>query len=412
MKANLTGAQALKELRKEHQKTLDLCTILIKDRDLQLQCRTVSELLDPLYTSHCAAIHKLRTQTGALSFAASQASGSWAKVLHEMTCKLADDAVLQRLAIVPALAFAAEPMHENEDQARSARRAVYLLVELLSQRAWSMSMHTETFPDSYAALFHEDASVADASLARIREVWSCILALERLLVVSSSAPGGGENPQPRITKQRRSKLQSLLRDVAYHNMVVNREFLAELEESDWSRSDENIMYLGWSLFARPSNTKAYNEDVFNGLRRKEEEFHRNKRMNRWSKYHAAYHVALARQSEAAKRDDGNDPKDVIKPMALQKSDWLVELPTAVGKVSDGMFVSMGHKPAPTLCLKELAASGSKAWMKKSGYQANWRSAAATRFLVHAKPDEWAQIDAAWTGAAPSIIIQVEALLLL
>ena len=114
-------------------------------------------------------------------------------------------------------------------------------------------------------------------------------------------------------------------------------------------------------------------------------------MNRWTKYHHA---------QKAPRVPPDAAGDVMKAMQLQDADWTCPLPVPASKTSDGIFVATGHEPAKPIAIKDLVGKGAAGQaIKKSGYQANWRSAAASRFLVHNAEREWADVDTAWCGAA-------------
>lgn len=338
-------------------------------------------------------MEELRTQKGALQFHARQAGGSWTQPLKQMVEQLGDEDVLQYVGVAPTVALSTAPCcsaDSDPERFQNLQRLLRLTIELLSQRSFSMALHSETFPDMFAVLFHPDAGAADAGLQRIKEVWTSIFQAERLVYGDVAA----ERPAAAAQPAKLRKLRGLLADVAFHGWTVNREFVAELQSCGWDRHDESVAYVAWGLFARVSNTKRFQEDVFNNLRRKEEEHARNKRMNRWSKYYHAY------RSPRLPSDSTVESDDDIKMMTVKESDWFCELPAPLHRTGDGIFVAIGHKPKAPVNIADLAAmarKGNPAW-KVSGPQANWRSAAATRLLVHDAPNFWNNIEMAWCGA--------------
>jgi hypothetical protein len=367
----------LSELRKRHKQTLDLCSVLIKDRELQVQGRIICETTGPLRQDHLDSIQLLKSQQGALQYHASQANMGWVAALQSILRKHSDPQVLQRICVAPVHASALQPQQDWEsdpDQYKHALLPMRLTIEVLAQRCWSMAKHSHTFPDAFAGLASSDHALAIAKLAEIREVWTAILAAEQACK---------NNPA------QRRRLEDVLKDIAYHAWQVNREFVAELQQAGWDLHDESITYMLWSCFARPSNTKQFNEDVFNHLRHVESTWQKNRKVNRWTKYWEAVHAPSLK----------NPKESHVKMMRVLEQDWQCPLPwsNAVDQTNEGIFMAAGHMPKPPIKVTDVVGKQSMK-LKPAGPQANFRSVAATVILRSDLANDWQNIDKAWCGA--------------
>ena len=372
-----TGAEALSELRKRHKQTLDLCSILIKDRNLQLEGRVICEVGRPLRRDHLDSIQALKSQEGALAFHASQAMMGWARALQELVRKHSDERVLRRLGIVPEHAMASavqQHLEPDPEYHRNAGTFMRLTIELCSQRTWSMSKHSFTYPDAFAGLASKSPEIVAKCAEQTRSVWSAIFAAEQLCL---------ERPT------RTAKLKSLLADLAYHSWQINREVVGELQLARWDADDESVKYLLWGLFARPSNTKQLNEDIFNHLRFAESRHQKNKKMNRWTKYWETVNAPTLQEQKSSH----------VQTVKLSDRDWNCPLPwaNAVERTNEGIFVASGHTPQEPIKITDVIGRNSIK-LKPAGPQANWRSAAATALLQHGASDGWSNIHNAWCGA--------------
>jgi hypothetical protein len=145
--------------------------------------------------------------------------------------KVKSQKVLQRLAICDFNIMS----RSSEPQRAIANMFVKLIIELLCQRTWSMSLHTTAFPEAFAGIFIKDEAKAEERMTWVRDAWECL----RSASLST-------NPM----------VEKVLKDVAFHDWTINVEFYAELLLAKFNKDGPAIQYLGWALFARRSNTKA------------------------------------------------------------------------------------------------------------------------------------------------------------
>ena len=273
----------------------------------------------------------------------------------------------------------------DSEQLLNAVTFTRLVIEMVAQRAWSSSLHSETYPDGFAALYAASAEDRESALKHVKELWTAILEAEELC---ENPP----DPQDRAPGQNAAcirKLHSLMTDLAFNAFTLNREFIAELIEAQWNPQDESLVYLAWGLFARPSNTKQFNEDVFCHLRHQESKHQKNKKVGRWSRYHMCVNTPSLQNPEAPG----------VQMVQVAEQDWQSPLEVPAHRVRDGIFVSAGHEPKPPIQVKDLLGAGvkDKPW-KLSGPAANARSVAAARLLLADAPHKWINITKAWCGA--------------
>ena len=372
----VSAKEALSELRKKCKNTLHLASVLLQDRMLQIFARIIFYCLKALREEHVKTIHILGTQKGAMQFHAGLAAGKWILTLATTIRLLGDEATLRRLTIITPCSFFSDEgdgLEDDCDQRKIAAQFFRMVLELVSQRVWSMALHTTCFPDAFAVIFlDDDDDVVQSGIAWIKDAWEAMLAAEVY-----------KGPHEQF-------VQHVLKDVQCNQWQVNREFYVLLLRGRFDAVDDTVRWVGWGYWARKSNTKEFLENTFGHLRHEEGLIQKNKHMDPWHMYWAA-----CRAPHLVKKEEDKDKE--FPAMKLEDEDWTVPIGVPNQKVGKGAFYTTYHKPPQQLEALELMDSKTKDW-KSAGPHGHWRSVGAIRLLVVDRPHGFSHLRLAWAGA--------------
>ena len=104
-----------------------------------------------------------------LQMQANWAARGWASAIQATLAVLSDEQAMQRLELRP---FPGLLLRDNRPQDPAS--FLRLSVLTAAQRAWSMSIWSETAPYQWASLLHNDPDIASAGLKKLEEDWSSV----------------------------------------------------------------------------------------------------------------------------------------------------------------------------------------------------------------------------------------------
>ena len=98
-------------------------------------------------------------------FQADYSNKGFARLIQTLFESLSDQTVLHKLLLLEPADNAAL----RDEQQETARRYMNLVIRMATQRAWSLSLHSECAPDNWAGLLDSDLVMAKRCFQRMRE---------------------------------------------------------------------------------------------------------------------------------------------------------------------------------------------------------------------------------------------------
>ena len=367
-------AEALKTMRNRTKNTLHLAALLLQDRNLQVQARMICEAVKFIRSEHLDSLEQMRTQVGSAYFQAKRAAGAWRDVCSDILATTHDLDVLARFQFPDPRLYAmtpTQPSMADPGELKNAQTYMRLVLEVVKQRCWSMSLHSCTLPGMFAGLLHPEADSAARMAEQIRMVWAAVEKAE-------AAAADSKHPAQDAVKL-------ALDALAYQRHQLVREVACLGKACDWQYGSPDLRACVWRMYATVSNTKTFLEDIFNELR-DQERGTKNRKISEWRAYWSAANAkCLAKQQ--------------LEHVSLMKGDWDVPLPLTLKSITTAAFTPDSHEPAGVSLGDLNNRDGRKAW-KCAGPTANWKSAAATYALAKlANAEEgFESLRDVWAGA--------------
>jgi hypothetical protein len=296
---------------------------------------------------------------------ARRAAKAWTQTVAAVAATAADPAALS--------AFRLTTSARSRESWRSAAAAqenaiaqeyLRLVLEVMSQRSWSQSLHSETLPDLWAGVLNQSNDLAYETLLKCRRV---VTTIQQAVAAVPEVP----------------ELAQVLKDVGFHKHQLNADFAELAELSGWFPfRDQQLRMLARHVFVGPMNTKSHLEDLFNSLR-DAQRANRNKAVSRWRRYDV-----IRRHQTTATLPNLPFDGGCVGPVRVPG--------VHPGTITDSMFAPGNHQP--TLDLTPLRAKGG-GW-RAAGFQGNNRAVAGTQLLQQLASVNFQGAGDAWQGALP------------
>jgi hypothetical protein len=184
-----------------------------------------------------------------------------------------------------------------------------------------------------------------------------------------------------------SVLERCLADVAFHRLVLVREWVELARANAWAWSARALREAVWGVYSGVSNTKFFLEDVFEHVSLVSRQMGKNGQMSDWSRY---YHAAMSPKLHNGSLE--------INSLQVQPGDGDV-FPArdfiAQQKIGNKIFHAASHKPCAELKVSELLQK-TGAW-KAAGVMSERRCVAAVAALEMNADTDFADLGALWTG---------------
>ena len=196
-------------------------------------------------------------QEASLRWQAHRSTGEWFVSILESLGGRHNDEILSKFISCDTSSVAEGlPVNEPWFTEEKERLNVFfnLLVELASARAWSQMPFVNVPPYNFAAVLHEDSTIAQQHMEHCRVSWHAILAAE-----SASSPGRRVDVLNRDVKK---AVTDRLRDISFQSFQVTREVMALCEECGWKANHPSLQKLAQRMFGGPCETKFSLEDLF------------------------------------------------------------------------------------------------------------------------------------------------------
>eukprot|EP00439_Symbiodinium_sp_Y106_P073461 s481_g13.t2 len=374
-----TTKEELHQLRERHGNNRRTATYFYKQRRIQMEARII-------YIGARLVAKEFGDTVPCLRWQAARAAGhTWFSTILDTVQLLHDAEVLSCLDILIPVTAAFVVSEEQEDPEEQARLQLFFrfLCELCSARSWSQMQFATLCPQFLAVIFHDSLDVRQAGLAKAKEIWTAVLAAEKIV---HDSPGA-----PLVSQPVKAKLATCLRELAWNQLLLARESFSVCRAGDWDHSFGQLRILGHRLFGRPTTTKHFLEDGFAHLSDIAKRHMKGQTMQRWTKYLCTMGAPSTRNSKWPQvRQTAEDYRSIHKDRATQPESEKVALHkksflAAQQRLPDGLQEF----------LKEDKLSSN---IKKAGVESNQKSTAATAWVCQ-HVNRWDLAPMAWAGRA-------------
>lgn len=374
--------KALEILRRTYSNTAEFITALFKEELLKHKLRLVVFDLQDLHAEYigCQDAHGQGPEFR-LRWIAARSFGSYWSTINAMMSRLTSTEVMKELGLHGPCLPGMQPMPNDDPSLAGEAKLLELhwafLLDLASNRAWSQSFFTVTFPYCMAMIFMPKAVDQQTAQGCWRRVCNTMLSLEEHVAA---------NPKD-------SDARALLNDLQTNSWQVVREFWVIGRACDWDPANPQLRELAFSLFSGPATTKSSLESCFNFAKDTGRQSRANK-MNQFTRW------SYACLNPYAKSGGLNTLKVCESDCAYLASS--AEAIEALSAVAPFQNASKATLPSECPTRTELVQK----W-RPAGFLANRHAAAATALATRICRKKFASAGSAWMGCLTfSIVDQV------
>ena len=144
----LSGKEQLQQLRDSTSNEFEAVIEVLRDRDVQFECRTIYEMLHPVSQMQSLKISALQTGEQCVQHFAARASGNYINVVREVVCKLGNSRVIARLGLDLGRSHGLN----HSDMVAAGKRAWGLAFSVASRASWLGEYYTVVPPHNFAAI--------------------------------------------------------------------------------------------------------------------------------------------------------------------------------------------------------------------------------------------------------------------
>lgn len=358
-------------LRGMYQNTAHFVAELLQDRFLQKQLRLIVHVLGPLHHEYASDLrcHK-GGQTEVLYWHGDRAAGSYYATIAKTLNILSDESIVDLFGLRP------QPMNLKGTLLRGDPRLVEetklltqyfsFIVELCANRAWSQSFWTLCFPYAIAGLYATETQDRLRSQTLCWNLCTRVLQLEDIL---HKSPGN-------------KRLVKLRNDLGTCDFQLVREILVLGYQCNFSWQNHDLRELCFLMFAGPGTTKDALESAFNHLKDSVKSS-KSKKFNPFTKFFYLLSNPYVQHAGV----------DQIRPTIQDFHDMLSQGFQDSEITQHGIFnfrnTDLSKEfPTPNKLLGQI---------RKAGFFANRKAAAASAFLLQDSDNNFANVYKCWAG---------------
>ena len=352
-------------LRGMYQNTAHFAAELLQDRFLQKQLRLIVHVLGPLHHEYASDLrcHK-GGQTEVLYWHGDRAAGSYYATIAKTGNLLSEEALRPQPLSLKGTLFRGDPRLVEETKLLT--QYFSFIVELCANRAWSQSFWTLCFPYAIAGLHATDTQDRLRSQTLCRNLCTRILQLEDIL---------HKSPQNKMLVQLRN-------DLGTCDFQLVREILVLGHQCNFSWQNHDLRELCFLMFAGPGTTKDSLESAFNHLK-DSVKCSKSKKFNSFTKFFYLLSNPYVQHAGV----------DQIRPTIQDFHEMLSQGFQDSEITRYGIFhyrnTDLSEKfPTPNKLLGQI---------RKAGFFANRKAAAASAFLLHDSDNDFANVSKCWAG---------------
>ena len=367
-------------MRSQYGSTLGFVKALLKEKHLQLRMRMLVDAPEDLHKEY--NLHLKSQQDGVHSmalWAANRANGAWFKTVIAMAEAFHSPERVIRLQLTQPSSSHVFEVGESEifqDEAKLLLQYAELVMNLMSNRAWSQCHYGLLFPYCLARILSESEATRKKAQAFLQKMADGLLKLEEIAMTTTT----------------KSLTRKLMRDLGTLDWIVTREILIQGVKVDWDPIDPELRSMAYSMAAGPTTTKGVLESTLSTVKDAGDRVAKNKQsMSLLSKW--CYAATSPYPDNGGVRQIKLDKEDFFDAARAQNKNQLSQIEKTYAEPGLKSFKEI--VPAPTEIVAEI---------RKAGYHSNKIAAAAAAYVLNDASRDFRNLQKVWSGQTTKSLI--------